>query len=810
MANIRNLIRSFNGGELTSEFFGQVESPSYQTGLATCRNFICFPHGPVGNRGGTKFVREVKDSTKKVNLIEFTFSTDQTLALEFGNEYIRFHAEGATLLQGTPAAYNGGTAYTPGDLVSSGGSNYVCIADTTGDTPPNATYWYAQPATGEYEIPSPYLATHVMTLHFVQSNDVLTIVHPEYEPRELRRNGASDWELRIVSFASPLSAPTNVSATATTGSGSTNYQYKVTAVDENNLESAPASSASSAITNDLTTAGYFNTITWTNVSGAERYNVYKLENGLYAFIGQSGDGTAGFIDDNIAPDLSKVEPLERTAFASADNYPTGVSYYEQRRVFGGTETEKQKVWMTRPGTESDLSYGIPAQPDDAIIFQVAARQSNTIQHIVPLSDLLILTTGAEWRVRSVSTDSIQPDSISVKPQSYIGANTVQPVVVSNNVIFASNRGGHIREMAFNETAGGYLTGDLCLRAPHLFDRYDIVDMGYAKSPYPMIWAISTSGNLLGLTYVPEEGVGPWHRHDTLNGTFESLCVIAEGLEDYVYVSVKRTIDGTTKRYIERLESRYFDDLEDAYFVDAGATYDNPFTITGATKANPVVITTGASHGLSNGDTIDIVKVEGMTELNGNRYTVANVTATTVELQDEDGADIDGTAYTTYTSGGELRKAITSISSGLDHLEGETVNILADGGVVDPRVVTNGEITLDRAASRIHVGLPITADLRTLPLAMQLEAFGQGRTKSVSKIYMRVERSSGIFAGPTFDKLRELKQRSDEAYGVAPRLLSEEIDLTLKADLNDTGQVCIRQTDPLPLIAVSLTTKVAIS
>ena len=73
-------------------------------------------------------------------------------------------------------------------------------------------------------------------------------------------------------------------------------------------------------------------------------------------------------------------------------------------------------------------------------------------------------------------------------------------------------------------------------------------------------------------------------------------------------------------------------------------------ITGATAADPVVITSNA-HGLSNGDKIFISGVAGMVELNEGQYLVANVTANTFELQDEDSADIDGTGFTAYTSGG---------------------------------------------------------------------------------------------------------------------------------------------------------------
>lgn len=77
------------------------------------------------------------------------------------------------------------------------------------------------------------------------------------------------------------------------------------------------------------------------------------------------------------------------------------------------------------------------------------------------------------------------------------------------------------------------------------------------------------------------------------------------------------------------------------------------SISGATQANPVVITTSSAHGLSNGDTVYIAGVVGMTEINDGMFTVANVTSTTFELQDLTPANVDGSGYTAYSSGGTV-------------------------------------------------------------------------------------------------------------------------------------------------------------
>lgn len=86
-----------------------------------------------------------------------------------------------------------------------------------------------------------------------------------------------------------------------------------------------------------------------------------------------------------------------------------------------------------------------------------------------------------------------------------------------------------------------------------------------------------------------------------------------------------------------------------FYKDNGQITEATKAISGITKANPAVVTT-ATHGYSNGDHIWINDVGGMTELNGRRFTIANVTSTTFEL-----SGVDSSNYTTYTSGGTAAK-----------------------------------------------------------------------------------------------------------------------------------------------------------
>src|SRR5687767_3858006 len=91
---------SFAGGQISPRLYGRSDLPKYATALRHCRNFLITPTGAATNRPGTRFVREVKDSTLNVRLIPFIYSDEQSYVLEFGRLYIRFHSNGGTVMSG--------------------------------------------------------------------------------------------------------------------------------------------------------------------------------------------------------------------------------------------------------------------------------------------------------------------------------------------------------------------------------------------------------------------------------------------------------------------------------------------------------------------------------------------------------------------------------------------------------------------------------------------------------------------------------------------------------------------------------------
>jgi len=143
---------------------------------------------------------------------------------------------------------------------------------------------------------------------------------------------------------------------------------------------------------------------------------------------------------------------------------------------------------------------------------------------------------------------------------------------------------------------------------------------------------------------------------------------------------------------------------------------------------------------------------------------------------------------------------------LDHLEGESVAILANGSVVTGHTVSAGKITLadGDASSRVHIGIKMVADVETLDVESP-EGTLQGKPKSIPKVTIRFEKSRGLLVGPTSSKLVEMKQRgiAGEVMGQPTALRTGDIDVTLKPDWNSNGRVFMRQPYPLPMTILAV-------
>ena len=150
-------------------------------------------------------------------------------------------------------------------------------------------------------------------------------------------------------------------------------------------------------------------------------------------------------------------------------------------------------------------------------------------------------------------------------------------------------------------------------------------------------------------------------------------------------------------------------------------------------------------------------------------------------------------------------------SGLSHLEGMTVGILADGGVEPPQKVKDGAVRFQQPKSRVVVGLAYNADLETMPVEVAgPQGSSVGRKKRVNEVLVLFHQTAAdVRGGTSFNHLESFKLRSDEPYGRPPRLFSGLKSLTLPTLAENVITVCLRSADPVPMTVLAVMPKVEV-
>lgn len=807
MPKVSPIQGNFTAGELDPLVHGRAgDLDRYKQGLALCENYVPLIQGGITRRPGTFFVEEVKTSAKKTRLIPFKFSATDAFMLEVGDLYIRFYSQRGQVLEVTGAA--------------------------------------------AYEVTTTYTEDEIFDINFTQSADVMYLVHPNHRPRKLYRYAANQWSLDDILFysgpynSSALDATFTSSATAigaATLTGVPGFGYFVGSTSNNagryqitmtsTVTPYVASFTKVRITQFAGTVAFtgdwdleyiggnsFIILGSTYAAGytypTDIATVYPqiftaADVGRYMQIAQSGAARkrvqiSSFTNSH-SVGINILETLGSTtgnlgyfqAFWTNDG-PAAVSFFEDRLFY----MKGQTLYGSETGDYDsfELTTGGTVTASNAVSFTLNSNDVNEGRWLFSDEKALLAGTLAnEWVVKSASSqEAISPTSISAKQTSSIGSSECYPVQAGKAVLFVQKSGRKIREFHYFYDVDGFRATDLSVLATHITSS-GLKQLAYQKDPHQIVWGVKEDGGLVALTYdrdIDNLRAG-WHKH-SLGGTndVESVAVIPspDGTTDEVWLVVKRTINGSTKRYIEYLGGFFTDETEqhEAYFLDCGLTYDDPKTITAITAASPPVVTSVA-HGFVNGDTVIFRDVEGMTELNSNTYTVANKTNDTFEL-----SGVVGASYTAYTSGGEVRKKVQTIS-GLSHLNGESVSIFADGAVQTNKTVSGGSITLDSKAGTVHVGFHSSARGQLLRIdAGAADGTSIGKTRRINRVGFMFHRSLNLKIGPSFDELTRLQFRTPSVpMGQPPSLYSGIMVENFDANYDFENQVSWEQDQPLP-------------
>lgn len=842
MARLRPIQMSFTNGEVSPRLYGRSDLAKYWNSLETLENFVILPYGGVTRRDGLHYVCPQGDETRKVRLIPFVFMTEQAYVLEFGHEYIRFfmnhgliletadsdcvlliHGNGAdgsqtfedssssahtvsvtgTVQKNTISPkFGSASIYFPYDApsylyvsdhddfdfssniftvefwvkvqywaletmfeqrtdannmisvwmdgsgavhlgVENAGSWQLLVSDNAALTPnvwnhirivgdetnyyifvnggveassiitssmqnftqallfginndslhqftgwmdeiaifntAKSTSAFVPPSkeypidTDPYEVVSPYTEADLPGLKWFGSFDTLYLFHPSHAWRKLTRSGHAAWSLDVVDFTNGpwLEEQTDVVFTPTGTTGNIEIDSDI----------------------DFFADGHVGALLRLKINDAWGY--VKI--------------TA--VDDAKNADATVVETLDAAAASSAyqegawsayRGHPSCGCFNEESLIVCATDHQPRTVWASVKGDYENFEAG--AEDDDAFIYAIPA--SNRILWPGHLQEMILATGDGIYAMTGGSDDYISPTNVRVRPRYMVGATDLQPVEIANSILYWQKGGHKLLELTYDPNSYYFNTlvaPDLTLLADHITSggiRY----FAWQKEPNSLLWSIRNDGVMLSLTYMrPEEVVG-WARQIT-DGVVESPASIPDPTDTYneIWVSVMRTINGSTRRYIEYMDP----DL----MVDSGLTY----------------------------------------------------------------------------SGAEI-----SSLSGLDHLEGETVAIVADGVEYDTQIVSVGQISISPAASVVQVGLPYTSKLVTMkPVINTEKGTSAGLVKNWAEIYVSVYETSGLTI-------------NDEVIDFRPEGLALGEEIPLKTDDIKVeqlgwgdGRITVEHDSPLP-------------
>ncbi len=534
----------------------------------------------------------------------------------------------------------------------------------------------------------------------------------------------------------------------------------------------------------------------------------------------------------------RIDGTNYTAFTSggtvekytAFSYPSKITFFEQRLIYGASDAFPQSIWGSQGGEYDNFISGTGAT--DAFKYTLASGQANRIRWIAATENFLAIgTAGAEFKAEGGgSNEAITPTNISIKPPSFYGSADIKPIRLDSHILYIQRDSITTRTFEFDAIQDGFTSINRNLTADTILEgRYGLPSgakqVAYQAGSPSINWVVRNDGVMVGLTFEPREQVNGWHRHVS-GGVYEmgklrrpeygSVATISqEKAADAVYMTVKRTIDGQTVRYVEYFadqpniprfndyytgdketdKERYLQDLWEAqkrlWFVDSGlaldGTVDETLTLSDTEVGLGVIATAGDSVFSASMVGREIWGKEGgRAEITA--YTSPTVVTVKIKKAFLDTDFFAGDWYLTF-----------SLISGLEHLEGQMVVALVDGGVVENLEVEDGMVQLVNQASYVIIGLPYLGIFQ----GMDIEGGGDNgpgvtKQKSISQVGVRFMNTLGCLVGTDLYKLDRVTFRTTANLTSRPPPLFSGVKMVNVRDSWDAEKYiyCV-QDKPLP-------------
>lgn len=520
---------NFTGGVLDKKLKGRIDLQLYYNGMETGKNIILLPQGGATRRPGFEYLATLAGKSR---LFSFQFNTSQLYVVAF-----------------------------------------------------DSSDWYVYNTSGtQLDTGSHSWGADIFEADYVQSGDVLILVHEDQAPRRLKRTGASSFNWSDISLknipqynyddgSSPT--PTSHVADLTFTDFTESDRYRLV-LDEFLTEeiswSATVSDNRSRIKQALLdlpiTDSASSTVTVTESAGVYTVTLSGNSAGAYGDINgvivESVSASAQVACSTTTTGVSKKEDV----WSSTRGWPKTVLFHEGRLVFGGSKSRPATVWLSFANDFFNFRLGT-GRADEAIEATLDTDQLNEIVGLSTNRNLQIFTSGQEF---FVPVSPITPETIVIKPQSAYGAKQVKPQVVDGFTCYVQSTGKAIRRFQLSEFETSYDSVSVSLLAPELIS--DPVDTTIQRGVFNIdaayFYVVNDDGTMAVYLSKKEEGLNAWALWDTV-GSFEYVCSVGSDL----FASVKRTINGSTVRFLEKLYS-----TEDkTMWCDAGVRYDQSASTT---------------------------------------------------------------------------------------------------------------------------------------------------------------------------------------------------------------------------------------
>lgn len=882
MANVAQ--RSFAGGELSPALHARTDLVKYATGLRRCRNFIIQKQGGLVNRPGTEFVRALKDSAVAGRLIPFIFNDDQTYLLEFGDQFIRFTQDAGTVVVSGVGAWATATDYVAGDLVVHGGTNYYARTTHTSGatTEPGAgsawqSSWHALSGS-TFEIPTPYRTAELSSIRLVQSEDVITLVHPNHPISDLAREGHTRWTLTPRPLRSRVSTPGTIGVSG--GTAGIAYYWAVTAVDEDGVESAHSVVTAALVPSSGTPV----ILTWDPVPGAVSYRVYRSLDGVtFGYLTTAGGIPANQSDTSWTTDTATVNTMTQgTTTASSDQARNPIVATAAGKPTSGefnvvgeltftalpeenlTESLAQvEAWYSRDG-EARVSAGIIGTlgspgvlnifspfyvPDNGYATLTIDFTVNVVAGTSPdavVFDAEFVATSIEFNIGATGfTDTGELPDYSTTPPTFpsvfnaAGKYPGTTTYYQQRQIFANT--DDAPQQARASRTGDF--GNFGLSTPIQDD--DAVSFTLVGRRVSSIQHMLDLDQLL--LFTPN---GEWVVKGDADGLLLPRAINARQVSYIGCGSLSPLIIGRRVLFVQGRNAGLFDFFRASYddydskdlsifaaHLFSGYTIEdmdfaqtpNSTVLAVRSDGRVLSLTYVPEHevwGWSWFDTDGVVENVCVVPEGSEdrvyfivRRTVDGDTVRYIERM-HSRTILDSTATEDLVfmdASVDYEGVPATVISGLTHLEGKEVSVLADGLVVSSPnnpayptlTVTAGAITLAVAASKVTVGLPYISDVETLDIDSNQATSLKPDKLQVTRVGISTEKSRGLFVGPALptggDVLEDLMplEFDEEPADTDLTLYTQYVETDVMSEWNVHGRIAIRQVDPLPAGVLSI-------